>query len=89
MIKTAWLISTILSLNLNAKDITKMEDEKNIKIIQVEAFINENTKHLESEINKFLIAKKLKRCDLIDIKFQTSDSKRALLIYEISYDEKK
>lgn len=62
--------------------------ENETKIIQVEAFVNEDTKSLESDINKFLVQRKIQRSDLIDIKFTSSGTKRALLIYEITYDDK-
>lgn len=58
------------------------------KIIQVEAFVEDGTKDLESSINKFLVSRKIQAADLIDIKFQCDGSKRALIIYEIDYEEK-
>lgn len=58
------------------------------KIIQVEALVEDDTKDLESSINKFLVSRKIQRGDLIDIKFQTQGSRRALIIYEVNYEEK-
>ena len=86
MIKTILISSAVFCSGIYAKEIKKMENET--KIIQVEAFVNEDTKSLESDINKFLVQRKIQRSDVIDIKFTSYGTKRAFLIYEITYDDK-
>lgn len=88
MIKTILIIGATLSLNLYAKDGHKMEKQMNAKIIQVQLIAEMQSDKLENRVNKFLIDKKIKRDDLIDIKFTTSDYKRALIIYEVNYEDK-
>jgi hypothetical protein len=80
MIKTVFIASIILCLNLNAKDAPK--------IVQVEVISNDvHPSDLEGRINKFLIQKKIQRQDILDIKF-LEDPKRILVIYETKYEEK-
>jgi|GEM_PF-5552830 hypothetical protein len=88
MRKVTLLLSTILCLTLNAKDNKKMEQESSMKIVQVEILVDTDSKVLKSLINQFLIDKKIQRENLLDIKFHVSDYKRALLIYEVNYQEK-
>jgi hypothetical protein len=82
-----YILATLLIISplcAQEKGIQKMTP----KIIQVEILVDSDSKTLKAMINNFLIDKKIQREDLLDIKFQTSDYKRALIIYEVNYEKK-
>lgn len=69
---------------VSVEQTSKMKIEK---MIQVEMIVEEESKNLESKINKFLYERKITRDDLVDIKFiKGSTYKNALIIYEVKFE---